>query len=471
MTHRRVILAALVAALALGVATTAAQAASGALRLGFFDYHPFTTGDAAPWIARAQAEGTHVVRLSLAWSSVAPSARPATFDAANPADPAYRWPALDQQVKALHAAGFDPLLTVLHAPTWAEGPNRPASAFAGSWNPDPAQLAAFLHAAATRYSGTFPDPAGPPGATLPRVRQWQVWNEPNLSRYLAPQWERRGHRLIAASPSRFRTLLNAGYAAIKKVQPDATVLAGGTAPYGDPTPGGDRIAPALFLRDLLCLHGRTKLARIHHCPVTRFDAYDHHPYAVAGPTRKALNADDVATPDLGKLTRIVTRAARLRTLAPRGPKPLWITEVSYDSSPPDPDGVPLPRHAAWLEESLHVLWAEGARTILWFSIVDQPPQPSYDTTYQAGLYFLDGRPKPAATAFSFPFVRDGRRIWGRAPADGPVVIERRDGRRWRTITRLAGRRGAVFQATVSAPAHARLRARQGTAASLTWPVD
>jgi hypothetical protein len=449
------------------VAATPAQAADK-LRLGFFDSRPFIAADGAQWLSRAQAAGAGVARISIYWRTVAPLERPTGFDPADPSMQGYRWDALDAAVKALIAAGMEPLVTVLGAPAWAQGPGRPASARDGTWKPDADELAAFLHAAATRYSGRFADPRAP-DAALPRVRQWQVWNEPNLATYLTPQWEHRDGRLAPASPENFRALLNAGYAAIKAVQPDATVVAGGTAPYGDPQPGGQRIAPALFLRELFCLRGRS--LRTTSCPgPTSFDAYDHHPYGVAAPTRKALNTDDVATPDLGKLTRVVRRAVRIGRAAPRAAKPLWITETSYDSNPPDPQGVPLSRHAEWLEQNLYLLWKQGVRTILWFSIVDEQPKPSYDTTYQSGLYFLDGTPKPAATAFTFPLVREGRRLWGRPPADGPVVIERRAGGRWQAIARVAGRRHRPFRIVASVPETAVVRARQGTTTSLAWPL-
>ena len=45
-----------------------------------------------------------------------------------------------------------------------------------------------------------------PGHSLPRVRLWGAWNEPNIDRLITPQWE--GGQ--PASPGIYRSLVNAG---------------------------------------------------------------------------------------------------------------------------------------------------------------------------------------------------------------------------------------------------------------------
>src|SRR6185503_3486207 len=122
--------------------------------------------------------GMTAIRLDARWSHIAPagSARPAGFDASNPADGAYRWQVLDEQVKRAVAHGLDPIVGFDSAPSWAEGRG---SGPGGTVRPDPRELGRFAHAAAERYSGHF--------AGLPRVRYWQAWNEPNLILFLNPQ--------------------------------------------------------------------------------------------------------------------------------------------------------------------------------------------------------------------------------------------------------------------------------------------
>ena len=87
---------------------------------------------------------------------------------------------------------------------------------------------------------------------------------------------------------------------------------------------------------------------------------------------------------------------------------------------------------------------------------------------------MDGTPKPALTAFRFPFVAERlsgarTRAWGRAPAAGKLVIERRSaGGGWRTIKRLNVKRQSVFSTQVQAKGRAKLRARVGADQSLVW---
>jgi hypothetical protein len=266
-------------------------------------------------------------------------------------------------------------------------------------------------------------------------------------------------------------MLNAAYRAIKAVRGDNLVIAAGTAPYGDPRPGGRRVMPVRFLRGLLCLGGRSLRALPCRRPA-RLDAIAHHPYGVRGPRSGALNADDAAVPDIHKLTRVVRAAVRKRRVLPRRRKRVFVTEVSWDSRPPDPDGVAAQTHARWLEDSLFQLWRQGVDTVTWFGLRDQPPVPSYAETYQSGVLLVGGRAKPAARAFRFPFVmtrtRGGALAWGRAPVSGNVAIEQRRGGDWRRRRSLRVRGGGVFLVRLRAARGAVFRARSGAESSLTW---
>jgi hypothetical protein len=131
------------------------------------------------------------------------------------------------------------------------------------------------------------------------------------------------------------------------------------------------------------------------------------------------------------------------------------------------------RQARWLEQALYVLWSEGVSTVLWLQISDQTTRIT-PTALEVGLYFADGRAKPAATAYRFPFVttREGRsaRIlaWGRAPAAGRVLIEARTATRWTVVGRVVVRPFQVFSLPLRSPGRATLRAQIGTLASLPW---
>jgi hypothetical protein len=433
------------------VAAQPARAERG-LTTGFLDDVYGSADDVAgPWLDRTVGAGVGLIRINVGWAGIAPTERSAGFDPADPAAVGYNWEALDAIVRRIHARGLQVMLCVLRAPTWAQGRGRPRSAAAGSWRPDPRELSRFAAALAKRYSGEFGD--------LPRVRNFMLWNEPNLESYLAPQWSRKAGRLRPDAPVQYRKMLLAFAPAIKAVHSDNRVIAGATSPYGDPDPGESRMQPARFVREMLCINHSG-------CARLRFDVLSHHPYSVGSPRRKALNRDDVAIPDLGKLTRLLRTARRTNRIV--GNPKLWVTEVSYDSRPPDPDGVPAQRHARWLEETLYLLWKQGASAVVWLQIRDSAPHPSYAASYQSGIYLRDGRPKPAARAFRFPFVIDGARAWGKSPASGRMVIERRTGNRWTRVTSFAARRGGVFLRRVRPIRGASWRARVGDDVSVVW---
>jgi hypothetical protein len=457
------------------VAALAAPAgARRGLTIGFNSQPVFTSGSDASrslWLGRAAQEGAQIVRINVFWNQVAPSVRPAAFDPSNPSSRGYDWASVDTAVRDLTAGGMRVLITILAAPTWAEGAGMPASAPSGSWRPDPGQFAAFAKAAATRYSGHFPDPLNPE-SSLPRVSYWQPWNEPNLSNYITPQWIPAGRGFTAESPIIYRGLLNAFYRAVKAVSPANFVVTAGTAPYGDP-PGGDRIPPVEFYRDLFCLKDNAGLTPLR-CPTRPYlDAISHHPYGVGGPLWHARNHDDAAVPDVYKIANVLKAAERSRHVLPGGRKQIWDTEVSWDSRPPDPDGVPVNKQARWVEQTLYVLWRQGVNTILWLQLVDAPPVPNYATTSQGGTYYLHGQPKPAARALRFPFVtqRTGRRrviAWGRAPKGGTVKIEVRHGKRWSTSRKVRVKPRRVFAVQLRIRGRFVARAQIGGEMSLTW---
>lgn len=472
---RRAALAFLLAGLALGAVPAGAVVTPHGLELGVTD-PALTSPDPAlreEWMARAADARASLALLVVDWSKLVPARRPAGFDPADPADPAYRWEALDGAVRSAVAHGVQPLLAVDVAPAWAEGPNRPSLALApaGTWLPQPAELGSFARAIAMRYSGSFVDPANPGAGTLPRVRYFQVWEEENLSAHLNPLWE--GGRLVA--PLHYRQMLNAAYAGIHSADPAARVISGGLSPYGDAFAGGERVPPVWFWRSLLCLRGpKLRPAR---CPdPAHFDIAAHNPINVSGPSSSAFSPLDASTPDIGRLAPIVRRAIATRRALPARPKPFWATEIWWDSSPPDPAGVPLRRHARFVAKSLFELWQQGVGAVVWWYLRDQAPGAAgFGATQQSGLFYREGRPKPAYRAFRFPFVairgKHGRvLLWGKAPAPGPLIVERRTRHGWVSLAHPVAGAGRVFLTRVDAGGRFQARAWQDGEASLPWQV-
>jgi hypothetical protein len=444
----RLLLLGVVAALL--VSATAAHARP--LQTAVFDPILFPGDGAAVGFDRTRAAGAGAVRILVPWASVAPQNRHARFDPANPFEPAYKWEAVDRQVKAAVARGLQPVLCIASAPLWAQ-PRAPAAGH-GPFRPDPAQLARFARAAADRYSGAHEG--------LPRVRHWQVWNEPNLHIFLSPQFEGR----TPVSPALYRRMVNEMGAAVRAVRADNLVIAGGTAPFRDLGVTHTNWGPLGFMRELLCLDRqlRRKCAQR-----VRFDIWAHHPYTSGGPTRRAVLPDDVSLGDLGDMRRVLQAGVRAGTVVSRGQPRFWVTEFSWDTSPPDPGGVPARLHARWTAEALYRMWTHGVSLVTWFLLRDQPFASS---PYQSGLYYRGAtlqrdRPKPALQAFRFPFVAfpqhaQGRvHVWGRTPAGrrARVLVEQQFQGGWKRLGIVQANANGVFQARFATHRTGFVRAR------------
>jgi hypothetical protein len=411
-----------------------------------------------PALQQASASGIKMVRISIPWAGVAPGMEPTSWRPEDPADPNYNWAWIDSAVRGTVEAGLTPVLTVEGAPSWAQRCQLHGAQKGHLCDPDPSALAAFATAIATRYSGNFEG--------LPPVRYWQGLNEPNLSLYFNPQYE--GAR--AVSPQLYRKLANAFYFAIRSVDPSNLVIAAGLGPIAVKRL---TIGPMNFTRLLLCMRGRR---HPHPAPGNceggvHFDIFDIHPYTTGGPNHKGPAAD-VELGDLGKLQELLRAADRAgRIKGQFRHTPLWITEFSWDSKPPDPGGLPMRIETRWTAEALHQAWLAGVSNFFWFGLTDFPREGrSTSENIESGLYFrgatpTEDRPKKVMYAFRFPFVakssRSGFSFWGRTPtsAGGKVVIQVQEGRRWRRASVKRADSSGIFNGAVRTSYG---RNRQGT---------
>jgi hypothetical protein len=393
--------------------------------------------------AQSAEAGATLVRYLLYWNRVATS-EPA--DPSRPDDPAYDWSLVDDQVQAAVADGLQPVLDFRSAPLWAQGPG---GDLRGTVSPDAGALAAFARAAATRYQGL--------------VHYWEIWNEPNSRAFLRPQRDSEGR---AVSPALYRSLVNAAAAALHDVDPTNVVVAGETAAFA----GAGGLTPLSFLEKLLA------------APVEA-DVFSHHPYTFGSPWRHAAHRDDASLGDLTEWARLVRAAVAAGHVVshdgtPKTDVPLWVSELSWDSSPPDPQGVPARLLARWTAEALYRSWSAGASAVIWGQLRDYPlTHDSIWGIYQSGFYTHDDAPKLALAAFRFPFVayaRDGRlSVWGRTPAgvSGPVVIERKTASGWRQVRVLNVDAAGIFRAGWPSARTAGLyRASAGTVRSLPFSL-
>jgi hypothetical protein len=459
--------------LATGFASAGSTASAATFTRGFVDSvwfdAPADGVSHQSWLTRTKAAGARLAQIEVDWTGAEPDPPAAGASLTNPSAPQFNFGYLDREVEEVRQAGLQPVFLVTDAPRWAQHPGGTASEYAnGAYEPNATAFGDLAEALARRYSGRYPAPQYP-GHKLPRVRYLQAWGEANMSNHLSPQWTRVNGRVVNTGANIYRQLLNAFYAGVKAGDRSDVVLTSGLEAYGDaPFQGYERTHPVTFLENLLCLDSKLERTACAGGPA-HFDVLASDPYDAFAPTVRAVSRLDASAPDLGRLRQVITAAGAAHTLLPDKQKPLWVTEFGYDSSPPNPAGLPLIKQARWLEQSFYVFWREGVSSVMWYLVRDQTPP--YDTNYFSGVYFRDGRAKPSLTAYRFPFVlaqeRGHAQIWGIAPASGTVSVQRRNGSGWSTITTLHASAGRVFVRAAQL-AHGTYRATVDHQHSLAW---
>ena len=409
---------------------------------GIGDYDPLS-------FERTHDAGASFIRLALNWPVVAPETQPANWDPTNPADPHYNWSYIDTGVTEAVRHGLNPVLLVDGAPKWAQRCKAPPGLqLSEMCDPDPAALAAFATAAARRYSGSFNG--------LPRVQYWGGLNEPNLTVFFFPQFNTEGKGLSAGL---YRAPINSFYGAIHGVDPSNLVIGGGLGPT---ELKGYNIGPMRFTRELLCMKGTTNPKPIKGCEGgVHFDIYDVHPYSTGGPTHEG-QPNDVQIGDLGRLQTLLKAADKAGHVEGAFKRtPLWITEFSWDSDPPDPGGLPMKILTQWAAEAMHEAWVAGVTRFFWYSLRDEPignNEPG-SFTVQSGLYFRAGsmandQPKEVLVTFHFPFVafarKSGLEYWGRTPTSQPggVSIQAFKGGKWQQIGKVKADASGIFNGSL-----------------------
>jgi hypothetical protein len=429
--------------------------------------------------------GINVVKVSLVWQLVAPKAdatQEPDFDATDPnAYPAGAWNRYDLIVQLAQELGLTVYFQLTApAPNWAVTPTGQTGAHTWTHTPNAQEFGQFVKAAATRYSGTFVPPAGTvpappvltlplpgvppisvpnpfggpgqpaPSGPLPRVSWWGIWNEPNELPWLSPQTRTVAHRQVLVAPALYRGLLDAGYAALRQ-----TGHAGDTILIGETASGG-QIKPVQFIQALYCVSRsfrplRGTAATSLSCPASGNPAafvaahpglfhsagFAHHPYSFDEPPNKPFRHTPaiIMLGNLGGLERGLDRTFGAYH-QPTG-VPLYLTEWGYKTDPPNPFvHTSLDEQANWLNQGEYMTWRDPRiRALAQFLLVDDLPRSgavpgtlAYWSTFQSGLLYSNGRPKPSYDAFRIPIwlpsARHGARvpIWGELrPADHATV--------------------------------------------------
>src|SRR5215203_4170442 len=254
--------AAVIVGVGAGLASTAS--AAGPLRTAVVEPSDFSLSDSDTVYSRIRGAGATLVRTTMSWYSIAPKGE-APSNPTDPDDPGYDWSRTDAKVEDAFAHGLEPYLVLMDAPVWARAGGKGAGA-----PPKPANLAAFMRAAAEHYSGR--------NAGLPRIRYWQIWIEPNVNKFFKPQFQ--NGKPVA--PARYAALVDAATLAVHRVHADNKLVAGGLSPFTVTFGETRTIGPMAFMRDMLCMTAANKPRpgcnrRVH------FDIWSHHPFTTGGP--------------------------------------------------------------------------------------------------------------------------------------------------------------------------------------------
>jgi hypothetical protein len=332
---------ALLPVLVLGGAT---QPASVSTRFAYYgvNLHPLQDRYAlyppAQTLQLAGDIGSSVVRIDIHWEWI---------EYLRPGTASWYMPQIQQLDAFLAEAArrrIRVLATIQDTPCWASNemgklcpPARPH--YHGSYPPANAQVYANFLARLVHHVGR-------------RIQYYEIWNEPNLTRFWAHP-----------DPLAYARLLRAAYRAVKSEDPSAQVLAGATS--GTDTGFIDRMYEAG--------------ARGY------FDALSVHPYS-ANRSPRACSAPTTSFQcGVQQVRRVMLRHGDTR--------PIWLTEFGESVSA----GVTSSTQAGYVTQTLSLIrhWS-FVRGAVWYELYDDP-------TGHDGEHFglLEGNLCPRLAAFAF----------------------------------------------------------------------
>jgi hypothetical protein len=234
---------------------------------------------------------------------------------------------------------------------------------------------------------------------LPTIRDFVIWNEPNLNGFWLYQFDGSGRDIAAPA---YTALLAASYDALKAVSPKITVYGGALAPRGDDNPDAPRKtqSPTVFIRDMGSAYrasGRTE-------PI--MDVFAIHPYNVRSalpPTTTHPIGTAIGIADYDKLVGLL-RDAFDGTAQPGSKLPIAYTEYGVQTTiPPDhvepytnlqsplaSDAVDEQTQADYYRQAFQFADCQPTVVgILVFHLIDEPDL----NRWQSGPYYADGPPK------------------------------------------------------------------------------
>jgi hypothetical protein len=234
---------------------------------------------------------------------------------------------------------------------------------------------------------------------LPTVRNFAVWNEPNLNGFWLYQYDDEGNNIAVPA---YTSLLARSYDELKAVSPEIVVYGGNLAPRGADNPDGMRHtqSPTGFIREM----GRVYRASGRATPL--MDVFAIHPYLERSslpPSTEHPEGTAIGIADYDKLVDLLGEA--FDGTAQRGSKlPIAYTEFGVQTeipeeaqaqylnleSPLGQDAVDEETQAQYYREALELTVCQPTVfALLFFHLIDEPDL----NRWQSGPYYVDLRPK------------------------------------------------------------------------------
>lgn len=323
------------------------------------------------WALRTlRALGLHRVRREIFWRDVEPS--PGAFS----------WDSYDALLDECRAAGVDVLAVLAYGNRWASAAPGATDYYAPD---DPSTFARYAAATVARYHD--------------RVRDWEVWNEPNAGfRFWLPT--------VRGDPSAFGRLVSLTRESAVAADPMARVAFGGTVFLPQLITGGVEFARRAF-------EATPSLA-------PSLGAYAMHAYTLYPPR---VSPESEGRGEVSHVHKIEETAAMLEASGYDLARPLWITETGW----PVTADVPEERQARYLVRAVLLSALAGVDGVWLYELGDGSGRGELVPEDLFGIYRydpdtadeVDPAPKRSADALRALFSALGAfHVTGREPLDG-----------------------------------------------------